>query len=458
MKSIDRRNKYCFGLGTVGRDMFYTMVSMYLMTYLTEVLQLSDKTLLMMTTMLLILRIFDAVNDPFMGVIVDNTSGRFGKFKPWITIGAVLSSVFMVLMFTDLKLTGLGYVLLMAVFYLGWDIAYGLNDIAYYSMLPSLTLDQQKRESMGSFARICASAGMFAVVVLILPITNALGAVTGSLTKGWFVFAVILAVLMLAFQAITVFGVRETAVTFKKEKKTKLKDMFTVLFKNDQLLYTSIAMALFMIGYSTTTGFGVYFFKYAYKNENMYSVFAAVLAVSQLSALAVFPAFARRFSRGRLYAFASVLVLVGYVLFFLSPMHMLGLGIAGVLIFIGEAFIQILMLMFLADTIEYGQWKLGKRNESITFSMQPFINKIGGAISTGIIGYTLVLSGINEATPDTVTDQGLLIMKLAMLILPMISILAGYVVYRFKYKIDAEMYGKIVSELEARGDVSEHAN
>lgn len=129
------------------------------------------------------------------------------------------------------------------------------------------------------------------------------------------------------------------------------------------------------------------------------------------------------------------------------------IGPAGVLIFVGEAFIQLLMLMFLADTVEYGQWKLGRRNESITFSVQPFINKIGAALATGIVMATTVLSGINAAvTPDDVTAGGLLLMKFAMLILPLICIVAGYLIYLFKYKIDREMFARIISDLAARGD------
>ncbi len=213
-------------------------------------------------------------------------------------------------------------------------------------------------------------------------------------------------------------------------------------------------MALFMIGYTTTTSFGVYFFKYAFKNEGMYSVFAAILGISQLAALTVFPFFSKRFSRKQLYTFATAMVVLGYVIFFIAPMNMLPIGAAGVLIFIGQAFIQMLMLMFLADTIEYGQWKLGRRNESITFSVQPFVNKIGGAIASGIVGATLILSGINSAAaPDDVTDSGLLILKSAMLILPLISIVAGYLVYHMNFKIDKEMFDRIVSELSERGDL-----
>jgi melibiose permease/lactose/raffinose/galactose permease len=125
---------------------------------------------------------------------------------------------------------------------------------------------------------------------------------------------------------------------------------------------------------------------------------------------------------------------------------------------VGQAFIEMLMLMFLADSIEYGQWKLGKRNESITFSVQPFINKIGGAIASGILGLTLILSGVNAAeTAAEVTAQGALIVKTAMLILPLIAILLGYIVYMKKFKIDEEFYQIILAELKSRGDIGHTA-
>ena len=227
-----------------------------------------------------------------------------------------------------------------------------------------------------------------------------------------------------------------------------------MLFQNDQLLWTAISMALFMIGYSTTTSFGTYYFKYAYGDEGMYSVFAGVLGVSQLTALTVFPKFAAKFSRKKLYSAATALVFAGYVIFFFAPVNMLPIAVAGVLLFVGQAFIQTLMLMFLADTIEYGQWKLGKRNDSITFSVQPFINKIGAAIATGVVTVTLILSGINSAeSAADVSVQGLLILKTAMMVLPLVAIVVGYVIYLRKYKIDAAFYNRIVDELKEQGAI-----
>lgn len=452
--SADGKNRLFFGLGTIGRDMFYTMVSMYVLYYITEVRIVSDATLAAMTVLLFILRTFDAFNDPLMGLIVDNTKTRFGKFKPWIFVGGLVGGIAMVLMFTDLGLSGAAYIVVFGLFYVAWDIFYGLNDIAYWSMMPSLTTDQRTREKIGSFARICANVGMFAVVVGIIPLTGALADAVGSAAQGWFWFAVLMALFMLGFLLFTLFGVKERKGYFRQEDKTSLRDMFRVLLKNDQLMWVAVSLSLFMIGYVTTTSFGVYFFKYAFGNEDMYAVFALVLGVSQIAALAVFTKVRTLFTRRRLYTWATMLVVAGYVLFFAAPMDMAWLGVAGVLIFVGQAFIEMLMLMFLTDSIEYGQWKLGKRNESVTFSVQPFINKIGGAIASGVVGLTLIVSGVNKAqSAAEVTAQGVLVMKIAMLILPLTAILLGYIVYLKKFKIHEEVYEKIMQTLRARGDI-----
>lgn len=450
----DSRNRITFGLGTIGRDMLYSLVSMYLIFYLTDILQTDSSTLWWLTGIILFARIFDALNDPIMGTIVDNTRSRYGKFKPWILIGALLSGVFTLLLFADMGLTGSGYVVAFAIIYVGWGISFTVNDISYWSLLPSLSMDQKIREKIGAFARICANIGLFTVVAGIVPLTKMLGESLGSMKQAYFVFAIGIVIIMWLGQSITLFGVREPRGQFKSQETTTLKGMVEAIFRNDQLLFTAVSMALFMIGYVTTTNFGLYFFKYAYGDEGMYAIFAVILGVSQIAALSVFPLFSKRFPRRRLYQGATITVVAGYIIFFFSPMNMLFIGTAGLLLFMGQAFIQLLMLVFLADTIEYGQWKLGRRNDSVSFSLQPFINKMGGAVGSGITGATIIISGINDAeTAADVTSEGLLIMKTSMLVLPLICIVAGYLVYHFKYKIDQKFFDKIVSDLKSRGEI-----
>ena len=213
-------------------------------------------------------------------MIVDNTHTKYGKFKPWICIGVVLVSILTVLLFSDFGLSGTAFIVVFGIIYIAWGISYIMNDISYWSMLPTLSQDQREREQIGSVACICASIGLFAVVSLIVPVTEAIGAGVGSLQKGYFILSIILVTIMLVFQSITVFGIREPKLESQKKEHTSVKELVRIIFKNDQLLVTAVAMALFMIGYSTTTSFGLYYFKYVYGNEGMYSIFAVILGVS----------------------------------------------------------------------------------------------------------------------------------------------------------------------------------
>jgi melibiose permease/lactose/raffinose/galactose permease len=296
---------------------------------------------------------------------------------------------------------------------------------------------------------------MFFVVAGIVPLTGLLGERFGNIQRGYFIFAIFVSTVMILGQCITLFGVKESGTIVDKKQSTPLRELVTIIVKNDQLLLTAIAMSLFMIGYMTTTSFGIYFFKYAYGDEGMYPIFALILGLSQITALAVFPLFSKRFDRKTLYTAAIILILIGYVLFFFAPLTtMTFIGVAGILLFVGQSFIQLLMLMFLADTVDYGHWKLGKRNDSITFSLQPFINKMGGAIASGVTMAVVIVSGIKDANSAAdVSANGLFIMKLAMLFFPLLCIVVSFFIYLKKYKIDSRFYGQILSDLRERGEI-----
>ena len=454
MTAQNRRNKYFFGLGTVGRDMFYAFEANALLYFLSNILSLPLKIFAAVSLCLSVLRIADALNDPITGLVVDNIRSPWGKFKPAILVGGVASVIFYLVLFGNLG-TGWGFVVIFAVAYVLWDISYGINDIGYWTLLPALTTDQKLRENFGAFARICANVGMFAVMVGWQPITAAMG----NTPKSWFLVAVILSALYMLFLLFPLLGVRENRAIRESEEKTGLKDMWRAITGNDQLMWTTLAMGLFMVGYCTTAGFATYYMQYLFGNIDMYPVLAAVVGVVQLAGLAVFPMFSKRFDRRQLYTGATILVAAGYVVFFFAEHSLALISAAAVLMFAGEAFIQLLMLMFLADTIEYGQWKLGRRSESVTFSIQPLINKIGGALSTAFISLAVILSGIKTAGSDTaaesITDGGKLVVKLAMLVLPLLFIAAGYWIYRKKYRIDSEFYQRILSDLRARGELGD---
>lgn len=443
MKYLEKRNKVFFGLGTVGRDMFYAFEANTLLYFLTDVLSLPLWVFAAVSMVLSVLRIFDAFNDPVTGLVIDNIRSPWGKFKPAILVGGVLSTIFFLMLFGNIG-SGWSFIIVFAAAYLLWDITYGINDIAYWTLLPAMTTDQKQREENGAFARICANIGMYIVMVAWQPVTSALG----NTPEAWFWCAAVIAVLYLGFLLFPLLGVKEKRA--EKQESTTIRQMWNALVKNDQLMWTTLSMALFMVGYCTTVGFAVYYMRYLYGNESMYIVLVAVCGVSQLASLAVYPKVAKKMNRRQLYTFATALVVAGYVIFFFAEISLLLIALGAVLVFVGQAFIQTLMLMFLADTVEYGQWKLGKRNESVTFSIQPLVNKIGGALSTGLVSLTLIISGIkvDETVAESIDFAGKLIVKGSMFLIPLIFIVAGYFIYLKKYKISEEFYSRILADLE----------
>ena len=447
MNNLDKRNRINFGLGTIGRDMFYAFESNCLLYFLSDVLDLPVWVFAAASMVLSVMRIFDAFNDPITGLLIDNIRSPWGKFKPAILVGGILSAIFALILFSGIG-TGWTFVIIFGIAYLLWDVCFGINDIGYWTLLPVLSTDQKQREKIGAFSRICASIGTYIVMAAWQPVTSGLG----DTPAVWFWCIVVISAIYLLGLLFPLLGVKERRTAPEQQESTTVRQMFRAILKNDQLMWTTLALGLFMVGYCTTINFAIYYMKYLFGNEGMYMVLVVVVGVAQLGTLSVYPAVAKRMSRKSLYTLGTILVVIGYVIFFFAEVSIVLIVIGALLVFVGQAFIQALMLMFLTDTVEYGYWKLGKKNESITFSIQPFINKIGGALATGIVSLSLIVAGIkvDGGTVEAIDSQGKLIVKLAMFVIPVLMILIGYFVYLKKFKIDEAFYAQILKDLEER--------
>ena len=447
MNNLERRNRINFGLGTIGRDMFYAFESNTLLYFLSDVLELPIWVFAAASMVLSVMRIFDAFNDPITGLLIDNIRSPWGKFKPAILVGGILSAIFALILFSGIG-TGWTFVIIFGIAYFLWDVSFGINDIGYWTLLPVLSSDQKQREKIGAFSRICASIGTYIVMAAWQPVTSGLG----DTPAVWFWCALAISGIYLLGLLFPLLGVKERRVAPEQQESTTLRQMFRAILKNDQLMWTTLAMGLFMVGYCTTINFAIYYMKYIFGNEGMYMVLVVVVGIAQLGTLSIYPMVAKKMSRRQLYTLGTVLVVIGYLVFFFAELSIILIVIGALMVFVGQAFIQALMLMFLTDTVEYGYWKLGKKNESITFSIQPLINKIGGALATGIVSISLILSGIkvDGGTVDAIGNGGKLIVKLAMFVIPVIMILIGYLVYLKKFKIDEKFYAQILKELDQR--------
>lgn len=446
------RNRLSFGLGTLGRDMVGALISMYLMFYLTEILDLSGREIAAVTTILVVMRVFDALNDPVMGVLVDNTKTRWGKFKPWIAGGALLWGLTAIGMFVDTGASGVRFALIFTIVYLAYEIAYTINDISYYAMLPSLSQDQKEREKIGTFARIFANIGLFTVVVGVLPATKALGERLGDQQQGWLAFAAICVAVMLVFQSITVIFTRQKVIV--ESESTSLRELFGIIVKNDQLLWVVVSMLIFMAGYMTVTSLGIYYFKYIFGDEDQYPKFALVLGVSQLAGLASYPLVSRYLSRSTIQSLASAMCITGLVVFAAAGSNWPMITFGGILLFVGQAFIQMLLLMYVTDCVEYGHWKLGRRNESITVSLQPLVYKGSAALGSAFVGLAVIWSGITGLNDSTqLSSEGIIFFKIVMMGIPIILMGISWFLLHRNYRITESFFEQILLDISERESV-----
>ena len=482
-EQVSARTRWSYGIGCIGRDATYTLVSNFIMTYLTLAVGLSTGQLFAVGIIMIAARVWDAINDPMMGTIIDNTQTRWGKFKPYIIAGALLNSFFTVMLFSNPAKSETMFVVIFAITYILWGMSYTMNDISYWSMLPSLSVNQKERERVSSLARIGANIGLFTVTALVPAFTS------GGMGSMYRPIAIAVVIVFIACQLLVIIGVQEKKNDITSVRShTTLKDMVGIVFKNDQLMAIATAIFLFNTGYFITTGFGMQFFYFDYGNFGgmEFTIFAISIGVAQVVTLAFYPLLSKRMNRRQLFKLAIVLVLIGYACFmavgYLLPMNMIILCGIGLVLFSGQAIIQLLNYVLLADTIEYGQWKLGTRNESITFSLNPFITKLASAVQAGVFSLTLAVSGLNTYSNQiskleqemslvsenatqlkeniiakggeivaSIPAQSVLILRISMLVFPLFLILGCYYVYRTYYKIDETMYANIISDLSDRG-------
>ena len=172
-KGLTGIEKFAYGIGAVGKDMVYMLSASYVLYYFQDILKTSA---IAMGIILLVARIFDAFNDPIMGIIVAKTKTKWGKFRPWLLIGTITNAVILILMFSaPPSLDGSGLVAYAAVTYILWGVTYTMMDIPYWSMIPAFTEGGKEREGLSALARSCAGVGSAVVTIITVMAVSAMG-------------------------------------------------------------------------------------------------------------------------------------------------------------------------------------------------------------------------------------------------------------------------------------------
>ncbi len=454
------REKFGYGVGAIGLDLSYGLFYSYLSYYLSSVLGLTEGFLLLLTPLA---RIWDGINDPMMGTIVDSTKTKMGKYRPWILIGTMSNAIVLSLLFTSFGMSGTKLYIYIAVMYILWGMTNTMADIPYWSMVPSFTNDPEDRNLVATVARTFSGIGQGLISILtpiILPMLSSGMEKTdkGYSASGFSKWAIICGIALVFFAVISVISTKERHVIYNNDKFS-FKKVFKVIGSNDQLVVFMIFAMISNAGWYLTSGTAVYYFNDVLGDPTAQSLFSTIGAVGSALGLVVIPILSKKFSNRTIYQISLLIAIVGYVLMFIfGPILKItiALDLSYTIASIGIGSMFVGQTIFLADIVDYGEYKSGTRNESITFSMKGFLQKMAYTIQTiflfgglGMMNYNEQIVGgvVNSATKSAI---GIICFAV-----PPALILVSLIVFKAKFKIHGELRKEIhdfIAEKRANGN------
>ncbi len=442
-----RKMKVGYGIGAVGKDMVYALVAGFLMYYYNTVLGVSASFI---GVLFMAVRVFDAFNDPMMGVLVGKTNTKLGKFRPWLIIGTLTNAVVLYILFAVPEtIQGNQLLIYLSVVYLIWGMTYTVMDIPYWSMIPAITAPGKERESISVVARSCAGLGYAIPTAVAMLLVGILGG--GNEREGFRLLALGIAVVFVIAIGVTVVTVKEKAQS--QLKTSTVREMFRSLLQNDQALVVVVTIVIFNSALYLTQNLALYFFQFDIGNVELYGIFATVGGVAQILSMMSLPGLRKKFRTTQIFIGAIITAMIGYaMLFTLGTLHMTNivlLAVAAVIIFIGFGLATVLTTIFLADTVDYGEWKNNQRNESVVFSLQTFVVKLASAISVFIagVGLDIIQLDVNASAQNASTLFG---MRIMMTVIPMLALLLAIIIFRKKYRLSEEKIEEISIEIKER--------
>ncbi len=443
------REKLGYGVGAVGLDLSYGLFYSYLSYYLSSVLGLKEGFLLLLTP---IARIWDGITDPMMGTIVDNTKTRMGKYRPWIVIGAISNAAVLTLLFTSFGMSGTKLYIYIAVMYILWGMTNTMADIPYWSMVPSFTTDPDDRNLVATVARTFSGLGQGIITVLtpvILPMLSS-GITTdkGYSATGFSRWAGICAIALVAFSSICVLSTKERHVVYNNNEKFSFKKMFQVIAKNDQLVVFIVFAMISNAGWYLTSGTAVYYFTDVLGEPTAQSLFSMIGAVGSVLGLLVIPIMSKFMNKRSIYQFSLILAIAGYVLMYIfGPVLKItiAMDISYILASIGIGSMFVAQTVFLADIVDYGEYKNNERNESITFSMKGFLQKLAYTIQTIILFGGLKFMNYNSqiTASGTVNESTKTAIGIIAFGVPPVLMVISLIVFSTRFKIHGELADKV---------------
>ena len=472
-QKLSGKSKLSYALGAVGKDMVYMLSASYVLYYFQDLLGVEAW---IMGVILLIARVFDAFNDPIMGVVVAKTKTRWGKFRPWLMIGTVTNAVILYFMFAaPPAMDAKGLVAYAAVFYILWGVTYTMMDIPYWSMIPAFTQGGKERENLTTIARTCAGVGSAIITVFTMMLVPRLGSMFAGEEAGakmievvgfkWFALGV--GVLFILFIGLTCLNVKEKSTV--EMKTASVKDMFKALVQNDQAMTVTIAIVLVNCAVYITSNLVIYFFKYDFGTTGwndayvLFNMFGGAMQV--LSMMALYPLLRRKFNSLQIFYICLGMAMAGYAvllgLTFTSMSSVFILFVPAFFIFSANGMLSVITTVFLANTVDYGELKNDRRDESVIFSMQTFVVKLASGIAALVASVCLSInhlqSGTEVSEADKLVDWSLGVsqsakagLRFTMAVIPILGLLAAFFWFRRRYLLTDAKVAEIAAQVRAR--------
>ena len=368
----------------MGQNIFYIVILMYLTTYFTDI----GIPALTVAGLVLVVKVWDAVNDPIFGGIVDKVKFKKGKFLPWLRISLIFIPLATIFMFAIPSSVPVGVkVVWAAIGYILWDTAYTVCDVPIFGIVTTMTDVQQERTSLYAFGRVAAMVAALLVSVIIPVFRNAIG--------GWLPTIILLSVIAFITMLPICLKAKERIQPKKEENNVEvgIKEMLRYVVHNKYLLIMNLSV---LVNGALAIGstMGLYFARYNLKNEGLSGLLSIVTMVPIILIGMLVPTICKKMDKFKLYFYAMIAsVVLSLVKYFVGYQNFGLFMVMSIVCSIPMAFTSILCLMFTPDCAEYGHFKAGYSCTGITISLQTFTAKLNAALSTALASLVLGLIG-----------------------------------------------------------------
>mgnify|MGYP002794883378 FL=1 len=452
---------FSYSLCGFGQNLICTIIGSYLTVFMTDAIGFNARAV---AFLMLGARIFDALNDPIMGSIVDRTRTKWGKCRPYMKWMAFPIAIMTAICFLPWYPQSDGGFAAISVMYVVWGMIYTVADVPYWGLSTAMSNDTYRRGNLLTIARLFCTAGA-GIVTVITPI------ITDNMTKGldpvakgemlkWIYFVIAIVCCVIAVPLFFLGFKNTTERNMTEENPPSLGHNLKLLFKNKPLMLivlSGIGGAARML--FTYTG-GLYFAKYIMDKESMYSLFTMAIVPGGLIASLLVPWCTKKFGKRNTNIWSHIVGGVAMLIAFIvgiacdrgaytSTATTVVLLIALVIAGIPSGFGNIVTYAMIGDTVEYLELKTGERAEGICFAMQTLINKIGMAVGAfvGVLAYYMAGVAANDAS--SVTPEGKDTMWFMLVGIAAISFFLT-VIPLFFYKFNEKQQQEAKAEIEAR--------